>query len=517
MTPVRPLLNGLLSFCLAAQPLFAAGAPRPSASRFPAAHEAALEKAAAGFVAAGQVDADALAAPLVPLATDPEDKAELAKFQALLKEAAALRDPVAAKPGAPADGPVPEILDAKYKSRVLALALKLGADGAKAAETRRELLRKNPPVGPDGKPAAAVPGAGLPPLTEQDKAAIARMEARRPINDGKALSSAHGVAAALDQFKRDAALAPGVSPDAAAAADAQEAEVLGAAAATFKGGANTLTTKAAPAPEKGRLERFRDATTLDGVQRRFQDYSKRKMSEAGALEDKAAANFAKGETLAGVFNAAEAWRKRVLAADPATVKQLAIGAGVVATAALAIAAAPVVLPALAVIGSGASLGTTATAVGVIGLKGVIVGLGGYSAYGTVKGAGELAHKPDLINAALLAANVGGLTLVAKGVSAGVVGTKTLIGAGASTGGRAVAGAGGIAAAAPRLALAGSEGASGAVVGGAVEAAAGQTATQVTSVALRPVASKAAQESTKELVTQGAEIVFEVPPSGSSAK
>lgn len=512
MTPVRPLLSALLSACLAVQPLFAAGSPRPQASRFPSEHEAALEKAAESFVAAGQLDADALVNPLVPLATDPEDKSDLARFRALLKEAAALREPVAAKPGAPADGPVPEILDAKYKSRVLALALKLKADGAKAAETRRELLRKHPPVGPDGKPAAAVPGADQPPLTDQDRAAIARMEARGPIDDGRAMSSAKGVAAALDKFKQDTGLPPGVSPE--AAADAREAEVLGAAAAAFKGGPTTLTTASTPAPTKGRLERFRDATTLDGLQGRFQDFSKRKMAEAGALEDRAAADFANGKTLSGVFNAAEAWRKRLLAADPATVKQVAVGVGVLATAAFAIAAAPVVLPALAVIGSGAAIGPTAAAVGVVALKGVIIGLGGYSAYGSVKGAGEFAHKPDLVNGALLAANVGGLGLLAKGVSAGVVGTKTLVGAGTSTGGRAAAGAGGIAAAAPRAALAAGENASGAAVGGAVEAAAGQTATQV---AVRPVASKALQKSTEEAVNQSAEALLEVPSRRSSAK
>lgn len=510
MTPVRPLLSASLSLCLAVQPLFAAGSPRPQASRFPAEHEAALEKAAEAFVAAGPVDADALVTPLVPLATDPEDKSDLARFRALLKEAAALKEPVAAKPGDPAAGPVPEILDAKYKARVLALALKMRADGPKAAETRRELLRKNPPVGPDGKPSAVVPGAGQAPPTEQEKAAIARMEARGPINDGRAMSSAKGVAAALDQFKQDTELLPGVSPD--AAASAREAEVLGAAAAAFKGGPTTFKSTSAPAPEKGRLERFRDSTTLTGLQEKFQAYSKRQMGEAGALEDKAAVAFAKGETLSGVVNSMEAWRKRLLAADPATVKQVAIGVGVVATAALAIAAAPVVVP--LVLGAGATMGAAGTAAVVVPLKLGLVGLGGYSAYGVVKGAGEFAHKPDLVNGALLVANAGGLGLAAKGVSAGVVGARTLVGAGASGGGRAVAGAGGLAATAPRLALAGGENAGGAAVGGAVEAAAGQTATQV---AIRPVAAKALQKSTEEAALQGAENLLEVPPSGSSSK
>lgn len=410
MTPVRPTLNIFLSVCLAAQPLFAAGAPRPTASRFPAAHEAALEKAAASFVAAGQVDADELAAPLVPLATEPGDKAELAKFQALLKEAAALRDPVAAKPGAPSDGPVPEILDAKYKSRVLAVALKLRADGAKAAEARRELLRKNPPVGPDGKPAAPVPGAAQPP-TEQDKAAIARMEARGGLKDARMKASAERTAAALGRFMEGGDLPAGApaTPANASRPDPAAAELIGVANAAFKGGPNTLATQApkgppaaAPQPpaEKGWWTRFRDATTIDSLQHKFEAHNKETMAVAGRYEDQSAAAFAKGNRLEGAGMAVAAWGTRLWAGDSKTVTQAAIGAAaVVAT----VVAAPILLPGAAA-AAAVTAGGGATAGTIVAGKLVTAGLGALLTYNVTTGAGHFAHKPDLVNGALLAAN-----------------------------------------------------------------------------------------------------------------
>lgn len=474
MTKVRPTLNVCLSVCLAAQPLFAAGSPRPQASRFPAEHEAALAKAAEAFVAAGPVDAEALVTPLVPLATDPEDKSDLARFRALLKEAAALREPVAAKPGAPADGPVPEILDAKYKSRVLALALKLSADGAKAAETRRELLRKNPPVGPDGKPAAAVPGAGQPPLTDRDRAAIARMEARGGLNDPRMKASADRTAAALGRFKDggDLPAAAGATPADGGRPDPAAAELLGVANAAFKGGPNTLATQApkdphaaAPHPpaEKGWWGKFRDATTIDSLQHKFEAHNKEKMAVAGRYEDQSAEAFAKGSWGKGAGMAVAAWGTRLWAGDSATVQQVAIGAGV------AVAAAALVFPATI-------LGATVAAAGV-GTKVFFAGLAGATAFNVVNGVGHFAHKPDLVNGVLLAANAVAIPGLAKASHLVVGRTLALTGVSARTA-AASGGTVAVAAATPELAVAGASATRTVVAAASVETAAAQTATQV---------------------------------------
>lgn len=405
----------LLSLILAAHPAFAAGARGGPASKFASAHAAALTEAAKAFVAADAIDADAVLSPLAPLAETNADKAAFEKFKAQLKEMAALQNPVAAKPGPQPAGEEPDILDSKYKGRVLALALKVEADGEKAAEARRALLRKAAPLGPDGKPRPAVA-----PPSPQELAAIQRMEARRSqVARGQTLGSARRIAASMGRMNGPENLPPGAgAPSATAGNSRQDAELIGVANSAFKGGPNTLKTNGVHAPdggtppaEKGWWTKFRDATTWDGAQKAFEKHNKENMAAATAREDRSAANFAKGEYLSGAWNATAAWGQRLYAGDSKAVLQAAIGAGVVVAA---VVAAPIVLP---VAGAAALTGSAAAAVGV---KAVFAGV---TAFSVINGTGHLAHKPDVVNAGLLALSVATIPYLGE-ASKGIVGLAT---------------------------------------------------------------------------------------------
>ncbi|TBR25881.1 hypothetical protein EPO15_01365 [bacterium] len=477
-------LRLLLSVLLASEPLFAAGAP--GASRFKAAYDKAVADSAKTFVSAAEVDSEGAVSALGPLAESEADKAQVEKFKALLKEVSALREPVAAKAGPAPDGQEPDILDARYKGKLMALAAKLGADGRQAAEVRRDLLRKAPPVGADGKPAA-----NAQPPTPEERAAIRRMEARagRAANAG-AVGSARRTAAAMERFVEDGRPPVGAAPQAAprAAADNTATELIGVANEAFKGGPHTLTTHAPqtpggahpPAPaEKGWWSRFRDATTIDSVQHAFEKHNREGMAVAAATEDRAAAQFANGQWVRGSANATLAWGQRLWAGDAQTVKQAAVGAAVVVAA---VVAAPVVIAA----GTAVATGGTLAAAGVTGMTvastTLSAGLYGLTAYNVVNGTGHLAHKPDLVNATLLAANAFAIPGIGK-ASEFIVGKAAHLATSGGTAAVETTGAVTLAAVTPELAVAGGTAArataSGvAATGTAVESAASQVATQV---------------------------------------
>lgn len=507
-------LRVLLSLVLAAHPAFAAGTRGGSPSKFAAAHTAALADAAKAFVAADAVDADAVLAPLAPLTETDADKAALEKFRAQLKEMAELRTPVAAKAGPQPADEESDILDSKYKGRVLALAVKVGADGQKAVEARRALLRKTPPLGPDGKPLA---GAAAQPPTPAELAAIRRMEARKRLDKARTINAANRVNAALGTLNGPESLPAGAGAvDGPTGSARQAAKLIGVANSAFKGGPSTLKTNAVHAPggeapptEKGWWTKFRDATTWDGAQKAFEGHNKKHMAAATALEDRSAASFAKGDYFDGAWDATAAWGRRLYAGDSKAVLQAAVGAGVVVAAVMA---APIVLPGAAAAAVVAKAGGAAA----LGVKAVFTGV---TTLSIINGTGHLAHKPDVVNAGLLALSVAtvpylgeaskGIVNVATGLRGSAVAVETT---GAVALGAAVPETTAVVAAAGSTAVKATT-STAAATGGAVEAAAAAE-TAVVQIAkagsnLKHVAVEAVEKTSHNALHFGAEKVTAV--------
>jgi hypothetical protein len=234
-------------------------------------------------------------------------------------------------------------------------------------------------------------------------------------------SRAQAMARALSAFRGG----PGAMPDAAFVRG--RGPVRSGAPANFrasdfavgqhlKTGAVPAARPAAPKPkeEPSFWQRTKSALTTpwEGAKEKFDAFAARRMKESERLEQEGARKLERGggaNTVSAGWNSALAWGNRLVAADPKTVKQAAIGAGVVIAA---VVAAPVV-------------GAASVAAGV----GAVVegGVAGLTAYNVVKGSAALAREPNVTNAALLAVNFAPVPFLNKiSHAAGSVASKGIV-------------------------------------------------------------------------------------------
>lgn len=380
-----------------------------------------------------------------------DQKTRIADLRLALPKIEALRVPKASAND-------PKLLDAEYAKKVTALAPEFDADAAKAVGSRKLQL-----AGP-GKP---VPAAN--PLTPEElaarnakdaqslsqqanRSAKSQSSAQRIIagfgpdrsaeeftgaagspQGGRGIDAASGLHAA--DFNPRQKLAPTMDVPAAAAepvaapgwwdrakslgkeysakgqdyATAKAAElketgkevVAGTVATAKQLGASTMTGLG----EVGTVL----TTPLHGVKDSYGKYAAGRMAASENLQQEGGALLEKGgvaNTLLAGWKATEAFGDRVLAADPKTIKQVAIGAAV---------AVAVVVAAPAVIAAGATIAAGGAVAGVVAGTTAVVqgGLAAVTTYGVIHGTAVLAKDPNLANAGLLALNVVPIPFIGK--------------------------------------------------------------------------------------------------------
>lgn len=412
---------------LAAAASAALSDPGVLSPRFRDAYGAAKTQTGRAFENAEPVDAARLTASLTKVAVGAADQAKLAEFKLALAEQEKLRVPVrAAAAAAPAKpGEKPEILDAEYKAKVAKHAAAIGVSPELSLEMRRRLLAASPATGlasGDVKADLANPH-GPQPSPEVD----ARLRA-----GGTLAAQRANVVAASGGFADKAgpgSVPGGVAPAAAPGAPGQPSVPPNGAEMRP---AQHLKTNEVPLmymdpmgmgpgltaqDYKDGWKAFKDGMNHPWTagKEAFDQYAAGRMAKSDSLEKTGTDLQEKGGVVNNVLAAGAytgAWFNRLAAANPAEVKQVAVGAAVTAAAVAFVLTLPVSAPVAAGTAvAGTAVAGTAVAASATTLTGAAVvgsawtaGLTGLTTYGVIEGTGRLAREQNATSVALLGLN-----------------------------------------------------------------------------------------------------------------